>query len=432
MNWIDFFLGKDKEIRSKSLPIFVVALLINLLLLVSFFTRTTDSGDVVALSFYAYLFLLSGSAVVLVKKHILSSSLIVLASVELLFGIGFSTIGKLGIPLGIRKFAPTQENSSGGRCMFHPLLAAVPRPNRLGFNYSHNAVGLRNNRLPFDPDKSHIAVFGGSTTYDIGVEHDRYTWVSHLDESMDSFTVSNNGVPGYSTAEHLVQTAFYADRAGKWPVCAVYYIGWNDIRNFGFSVLDPGYATFHLPSQYGNLRVRFDPNTPSAIANVILSYFGRNELPFPVAKKGTTKSIQADDPLFEFSKRNLQAIVTLNQSRNIKTLFIGQILNRDKFKNPKQREHSWMPFVADSEVWRLQVRFNKHVRDVVTGAGSDYFMPDVEDFDDSDFVDNGHFSNRGAQKFASVIEAAVLRACGAHRGREKETKPHSQKQSSSP
>lgn len=40
------------------------------------------------------------------------------------------------------------------------------------------------------------------------------------------------------------------------PRCAVYYVGWNDIRNAHLKDLDPAYADFHLPSQVDSLQTR--------------------------------------------------------------------------------------------------------------------------------------------------------------------------------
>ena len=102
-----------------------------------------------------------------------------------------------------------------------------------------------------------VAVFGGSATYDIAVS-DEDTWVNRLEQPLgpDDFAVINHGVPGYSTVEHVIQTAFYADAFGVRPTCALYYIGWNDIRNAHINDLDPGYARFHLRSLVDGLQVR--------------------------------------------------------------------------------------------------------------------------------------------------------------------------------
>src|SRR5262249_37122886 len=139
--------------------------------------------------------------------------------------------------------------------IYHPLLQTVPRPNwrftdhQLDFNkdkataagidvaslqgqerdYIHNSLGLRGKEVTKDYlAKDLIFVYGGSTTYDIGVTQGE-TWVEHLQSELkNKYTVVNFGIPSHSSAEHLIQTAFYQDIIKKKPVCAVYYVGWND------------------------------------------------------------------------------------------------------------------------------------------------------------------------------------------------------------
>src|SRR5205085_6492783 len=101
-----------------------------------------------------------------------------------------------------------------------------------------------------------VAVFGGSSTYDVALSEGE-TWADRLEQALgERFLVINHGVPGYSTVEHLIQTSFYQDKFGKRPRCAIYYVGWNDIRNAHIKDLDSAYADFHLPSQVDSLRVR--------------------------------------------------------------------------------------------------------------------------------------------------------------------------------
>ena len=65
--------------------------------------------------------------------------------------------------------------------------------------------------------------------------------------------VENHGVPGYSTVEHIVQTAF--DFRSKRPKCAIFYVGWNDLRNSNIKGLRADYSNFHLLTQPGNLAI---------------------------------------------------------------------------------------------------------------------------------------------------------------------------------
>ena len=55
--------------------------------------------------------------------------------------------------------------------------------------------------------------------------------------------------------ENLIQTAFYQDKFGIAPACALYYVGWNDLRSAHFSRRDSGYARYHLPSQIDSASV---------------------------------------------------------------------------------------------------------------------------------------------------------------------------------
>ncbi len=159
--------------------------------------------------------------------------------------------------------------------MYHPLLQFVPRPDyryklRLHFQgllkdsgkvagidmasleglerrFVHNSLGLRGKELTSDDlARDLIFAYGGSTTYGFGVTQDE-TWVRHLQtELKDKYTILNFGVPGYTTTENLIQTAFYQNIVEKKPVCAVYYEGWNDMIEGHIEHLDSAYADFHL------------------------------------------------------------------------------------------------------------------------------------------------------------------------------------------
>ena len=251
---------------------------------------------------------------------------------------------------------------------------------------------LETHQKEFDITKEHIAVFGGSTTYDIYVS-DKNTWVSQLSNLLPNYNFSNNGVPGYSTAEHVVQTAFYPDRAGKLPICSIYYIGWNDVSDYGFKNLDNGYSNFHLPSQYGNLELRYKPNTLSPLFNMIATYFGRNEFPFPVKEGNLVKDISTSDKLFEIVENNLNSIVALNNSRGIKTVFVAQLLNRNKLIDKKP--YQWIPYVYLSDVWPLQHNFNLFVKKFADENNAGFIYPDIDKFLDDDFAGMGHFNKQG-------------------------------------
>ena len=73
----------------------------------------------------------------------------------------------------------------------------------------------------------------------------------------------------------------------------------------------------------------------------------------------------------------------------------------------------YMPFLDKHDTWNTQAEFNDLLKSNSAKAGYAYIDPGISNFDASDFVDSGHFSARGAQKFASVISDEVRRACPA-------------------
>ena len=179
-------------------------------------------------AYFLYLVALLILAVLLVRWPWVSVTVLILAAVELGWGIGsyalrHTTLGQMSL------LAPDAVEPP--RFRWHALLQAVPIPSvqirsATGLTTSHTSQGTRGR----DPEpgslanRAVVATYGGSATYDIATSQDD-TWSDRLAEALgpDRFFVVNHGVPGYTTAEHVIQT---------------------------------GYADFHLPSQVDSLRTR--------------------------------------------------------------------------------------------------------------------------------------------------------------------------------
>jgi hypothetical protein len=67
--------------------------------------------------------------------------------------------------------------------------------------------------------------------------------------------------------------------------------------------------------------------------------------------------------------------------------------------------------VLDRDLWPLVARLNTIARDQAAALGDVYANVEVDDFDTSDFVDQGHFSAKGSAKFASLLAPYVVDAC---------------------
>ena len=311
------------------------------------------------------------------------------------------------------------------RFQYHPLLQATLLPNFKGRNddlfIAHNSVGLRDTNNSVDQLKREglIYVFGGSSTYDFAVSQGE-TWVEKLNGLLGpSYKLFNFGVPGYSTSEHVIQTAFYGDIKGVYPSCALYYIGWNDVRNAGIADLDRGYADWHLLNLSRNLKTRRAMNIATISPTLKLALreisYLVDTVPQPNPKYDPSAAGQNYANLKSLFARNVATIAAINASRDVKTIVVGQMLNRDQLANAKDtpKRHEWMPFLLEKDLWSVQAEFNDLIRADAAKAGYAYIDADIDKFDATDFADSGHFTPRGAEKFASRIAEEVRRACPA-------------------
>jgi lysophospholipase L1-like esterase len=370
-----------------------------------------------------YLLVLLGLAVALARWPWIAGALLILAIIDFAWGAGAYALRRVGVE--VVSLLPA-DKAEPPRFQWHALLQAVPIPSlRLtsatGLAISHTSEGTRGTdpKPEWLAGRAMVATYGGSTTYDIAAgEGD--TWSDRLARALDRgqdsgrFLVVNNGVPGYSTVEHLIQTAFYQQKFGKTPRCAVYYVGWNDLRNAHIPRLDPGYADFHLPSQVDSLKTRRVGGshvTISPLLTVLLRVLGASiDTVRYFADPYGRPPADGDDPVVEaLFERNVRSISAINRERGVVTIWVGQLLNRAQLQSDGR--YGWLPLVRDRDLWPMQWRLNAVLARTAKALGDLYVDVPIDDFPDSDFVDNGHFSAAGAQRFADYLAPVVRDAC---------------------
>ena len=273
--------------------------------------------------YFFYLFSLMALVVVLARWPRLASALLVLMLIELSWGVGSYALRRMGI---VSQSLLPPVDTEPDRFRWHASLQAVPIPSlqltsSTGLSISHTSEGTRGrDPAPGSLDgRNVVAAFGGSTTYDIGTSEGD-TWSDHLAEAIgrDRFFVVNHGVPGYTTVEHLIQTAFYQTKFGKAPRCAIYYVGWNDLRNAHIPHLDAGYADFHLPSQVDSLLVRLVSESYTSISplfSLLARFASANADTVRYSDpRRTNKPASGDDPaLLALYERNIRSISAINR-----------------------------------------------------------------------------------------------------------------------
>lgn len=362
--------------------------------------------------YFIYMAALVVLALLLVPWPRLAAVVLSLATLEAAFGLGTAYLYKVGL-LGQTVF-PVEEEA-GRRFRWHPLLQGVPIPSDAD-GVHHNALCQRGReRTPQSLDgKSTIALFGGSTTYDVdGSEGE--TWGDRLEELLgaDRVAVINHGVPGYSTAEHVIQTAFYERTHGVSPRCSIYYIGWNDLRNSHVRTLDPGYADFHLPGQIDNLEVRRLPQSYVSFSPLLRLARYLLVLGVDTARPADRRSGRIDpapDPAMEeIYRRNVRTISAINRQRGIKTLWVGQVMDHRRLLAGEP--WGWVPFLRPQDISPLILRLNDLLKHEAERLGDVYVDIAPQDFTSDDFVDHGHFVPAGSLKFATRLAPATAAAC---------------------
>ena len=369
--------------------------------------------------YFLYLLTLLVLVIALVRWPRLAAALLVLALVELSWGVGSHILQRTQY-VDASLLPPIVAERV--RFQWHPLLQAVPIPSlqvtsATGLMISHTSEGTRGrDPVPRTLDgRTVVATFGGSTTYDIGTgEGD--TWSDRLGEvlGVEHFFVVNHGVPGYSTVEHLIQTAFYQTKFGKPPRCAIYYVGWNDLRNAHIPNLDPGYADFDLPSQVDSLQVRRIGGshvTLSPVLTILERFVAANvdTVHYFADPYGREPGSGSDPALETLYERNVRSISAINRERGVAIIWVGQLVNREQLQGDGR--YGWLPLVRDRDVWRLLQRFNAILERTARTLGDVYVAVPPDSFVNADFVDNGHFSARGARRFAKHLAPDVREAC---------------------
>lgn len=370
--------------------------------------------------FFAWMATLLALAVLFARWPRIAAMLLSLAALEAGFGFGSALLYKFRLISGETLFAFDYVRPDYD---WHPLLQARPVPSAIAHSTRDLArINVERRRGPARgpaelKGKTVIALVGGSSTLDINVG-DADTWGSRLEGLLgEQFAVINHGAAGYTTAEHVIQTAFYQDSFGVPPQCAVYYIGWNDLRNAHIKDLDPAYADFHLPSQVDALEARRLDN-PWIVVSPTLKLLSRLAIVAADTVRPATVLRSADrtgpDPgLEKIYARNIATISAINRGRGIHTVWIGQVMNVDwlltspgdgwlALPGPKVVELiDWMNGIVRREARRLG---DAHV-DVPPGTLQ------RNDFGD----DAGHFDESGAAKFAAAIAPEIRRACAKPR-----------------
>ncbi len=303
------------------------------------------------------------------------------------------------------------------RFMFqsHPYLVGSLIKNaeleRDGLHYTHNSAGYRG--IEFNEKKTEgkirVVAIGGSTTYGVGVNNEE-TWPVHLSEYLGSeYEVINLGVPGYSSVENLIQTAFHL--SDLQPDIAIYYIGLNDLRNINVKGLSPDFSDFHAPTLYGALGLCANENIPSLatlkMGLIVAQRIGLIEgCPNQEIDITSNEHSGVDQRALSLYKRNLKSIASLCKTQGISVLFVPHVIVEEALLTGNY--NWWIPYVPTAEIDDMMDAYNLKLGEVASESEI-VFADEVlkTKWTKDDFVDLSHFGNSSNRKLAEILKNYV-------------------------
>jgi lysophospholipase L1-like esterase len=360
--------------------------------------------------YVVYLLGLAAVALVLAPFPRLAAVLLSLAAVEAGFGLGAMALYKFRV-IAAPVLMPSNDDGSGVRYAWHPLLQARMVPDKVRIN----SEGQRGKERSAEElrGKVLVALFGGSTTFE-GYHEAGRTWPDRLQALLpDNYVVVNHAMDGFTSAEILIQTAFYERTKGVSPACSVYFVGGNDIHSAHIRNLDPGYADFHLPNQIDGMQARRGDtvDTISPIANFASRLLGRAlDTIRPVVPNGELKT-SPDTAVEEIFARNVAAVSAINRQRGIRTIWIGVLVNRPYLTSDALL--SWAPYVRQKDMPLFVDRLNAILKREAPALGDVYVDLPVGQFEQGGLRDHVHFTEAGSSLFAALLKPTILANCQA-------------------
>jgi hypothetical protein len=259
---------------------------------------------------------------------------------------------------------------------------------------------------PKKPGVKRIVALGGSSTYGTSVP-DGQTWPDLLQRELgDGYEVINLGMPGYTTVENLIETAFIVSDLEA--DIALYYEGWNDARVLHIKNLRGDYSNYHPRHLYTSLGFGpiWEPElsaTAFFLKRIVFANPHADPLgQFNIEPNATAFTDQIETRAIQLYRRNLRSIAAIARSMKVVPVFVPQVLNYESLTSDVP--YGWLPYVRDRDLRKVLSEYNQAMQSVASELAVPYVQGVLEEnFKDADFVDNGHFNWQGSAHFARVL-----------------------------
>jgi hypothetical protein len=193
------------------------------------------------------------------------------------------------------------------------------------------------------------------------------------------------------------------------PACAIYYEGWNDLKNAHYNNESGDYSSYQVMHIMDSLAIAYRPG--DLVNNwLFLQLIDRliQQGPGFPRSEGTV-SAEKDPRLSLIYMENMRLVADIDSHFGVPPIFVPQILNYGRIEAHYDGEWETIPGPA---VRPLMTDLNEDLRQVAKETGTVFLDSPLNSlWQVNDFVDDGHFSAAGALKFAQAIAPDVAAHC---------------------
>jgi lysophospholipase L1-like esterase len=303
----------------------------------------------------------------------------------------------------------------------HPFLNTAPREgvhvHAFGKQAGFNTLGYRSPERPLARPAGVLRILcaGGSTTFDLLAASDDRTWPWRLEDQLrrrrPRIEVWNAGFPGWTSLESLISLALRDVDLG--PGLVVVYAGDNDLQPGGYRPFDREYEHGH--AELALRALGFDrPPLPWRSRSVLLerlaAAWSRPGDPWASLDPRQPRHSRLAPGATATFDRNLRSLAAVARAHGARVALVTQTIRIRRRQRADDLRYlaQWLPGLAPEAAPGELERLN----DVLRARRADEGVQLVDaaariGWQDEDFADPLHFSDRGSERFAGFLATAL-------------------------
>jgi lysophospholipase L1-like esterase len=317
--------------------------------------------------------------------------------------------------------ARTQQDEALRLYRRHPFLDAAPhagvRVHAFGKQAGFNALGYRSPERPLarPPGVLRVVCAGGSTTFDLLAASDDRTWPWRLEarlrRRMPGLEVWNAGFPGWTSLESLISLAIRD--VDLEPRLVVLFQGDNDLQPGAYQPFDRQYEHGHselLVRALGFGRPPLPWRSRSVLLEKLAAAWARPGDPWASLDPGAARHAGLAPAAAATFARNVRSFVGIARSHGARVALVTQAIRIRRLQRADDLKYlaQWLPALVPDTAPAALDRLNQEVRALRGEEGVQVIDAAARvAWEDEDFADPLHFSDRGSDRLAGFLAAEL-------------------------